>query len=114
MGDQGRRARACVLATKSACHARYRRTGPHDRQLPRARALLRRTARLDIHSCACRRPRQFYSGAGGAMTAVLVPLKRAAWLREGPLGRLLAVLDHDGEEARVVGGAVRNALLGEP
>ena len=28
--------------------------------------------------------------------------------------RLLAVLDRDGEEARIVGGAVRNALLGEP
>ena len=38
----------------------------------------------------------------------------AAWLREGPLPRLLAVLDRDGEEARVIGGAVRNALLGEP
>ena len=37
-----------------------------------------------------------------------------AWLREGALARLLAVLDSDGEEARVVGGAVRNALLGEP
>ena len=37
-----------------------------------------------------------------------------AWLREGPLPRLLDVLDRDGEEARVVGGAVRNALLGEP
>jgi poly(A) polymerase len=41
-------------------------------------------------------------------------LKDAAWLREGPVARLLAVLDRDGEEARVVGGAVRNALLGEP
>jgi tRNA nucleotidyltransferase/poly(A) polymerase len=41
-------------------------------------------------------------------------LKDAAWLREGALARLLAVLDRDGEEARVVGGAVRNALLGEP
>lgn len=30
------------------------------------------------------------------------------------LARLLAVLDRDGEEARVVGGAVRNALLGRP
>ncbi|WP_406854503.1 CCA tRNA nucleotidyltransferase [Alsobacter sp. KACC 23698] len=30
------------------------------------------------------------------------------------LRRLLAVLDGDGEEARVVGGAVRNALLGLP
>ncbi len=41
-------------------------------------------------------------------------LSQATWLREGPLARLLAVLDRDGEEARVVGGAVRNALLGEP
>jgi poly(A) polymerase len=38
----------------------------------------------------------------------------AAWLREGPVARLLATLDRDGEEARVVGGAVRNTLLGEP
>jgi poly(A) polymerase len=38
----------------------------------------------------------------------------AAWLNEGPLPRLLAMLDRDGEEARVIGGAVRNALLGEP
>src|SRR5262245_52481543 len=37
----------------------------------------------------------------------------AAWLTRGPLPRLLGVLDCDGEEARVVGGAVRNALLGE-
>jgi poly(A) polymerase len=35
-----------------------------------------------------------------------------AWLSAGALPRLLAVLDRDGEEARVVGGAVRNALLG--
>ena len=40
--------------------------------------------------------------------------KDAAWLREGALARLLDVLGRDGEEARVVGGAVRNALLGEP
>jgi poly(A) polymerase len=38
----------------------------------------------------------------------------AAWLREAPLCDLLAALDRDGEEARVVGGAVRNALLAEP
>ena len=36
------------------------------------------------------------------------------WLTEKPLAQLLAVLDRDGEEARVVGGAVRNALLGLP
>jgi poly(A) polymerase len=34
-----------------------------------------------------------------------------AWLREGDVAALLAVLDRDGEEARVVGGAVRDALL---
>ena len=41
-------------------------------------------------------------------------LKDAAWLREGAAARLLAALGANGEEARVVGGAVRNALLGEP
>ncbi len=42
------------------------------------------------------------------------PRLNAAWLREKPLAQLLAVLHRDGEEARVVGGAVRNTLLGEP
>jgi poly(A) polymerase len=37
-----------------------------------------------------------------------------AWLTSGPLARLLEVLDRDGEEARVVGGAVRNALIDVP
>src|SRR5256885_8902827 len=36
------------------------------------------------------------------------------WLKEKPLAQLLSVLDRDGEEARVVGGAVRNTLLGLP
>jgi poly(A) polymerase len=36
-----------------------------------------------------------------------------AWLRGTPLARLLDVLNREGEEARVIGGAVRNALLGE-
>jgi poly(A) polymerase len=38
----------------------------------------------------------------------------APWLAEPPLAELLAALDRDGEEARVVGGTVRNALFGEP
>jgi poly(A) polymerase len=38
----------------------------------------------------------------------------AAWLKGGEVARLLALLDRDGEEARVVGGAVRNALLHLP
>ncbi|MCX7320521.1 MAG: CCA tRNA nucleotidyltransferase, partial [Hyphomicrobiales bacterium] len=37
----------------------------------------------------------------------------ASWLTAGPAARVLALLNGDGEEARVVGGAVRNALLGE-
>jgi Poly A polymerase head domain len=41
-------------------------------------------------------------------------LKGAAWLTQGPLAQLLEGLDRDGEEARAVGGAVRNALFGEP
>ena len=47
------------------------------------------------------------------MTKVL-PRVDAAWLQEAPLKDLLALLDGAGEEARVVGGAVRNALLAEP
>lgn len=41
-------------------------------------------------------------------------LSDAPWLRSGPAARVLALLDGDGEEARVVGGAVRNALLNIP
>jgi poly(A) polymerase len=36
----------------------------------------------------------------------------APWFKDGGVARLLALLNRDGEEARVVGGAVRNALLG--
>src|SRR5262249_41775527 len=39
-------------------------------------------------------------------------LADAPWLKSGPAGRVLALLNGAGEEARVVGGAVRNALLG--
>ncbi len=41
-------------------------------------------------------------------------LKDAAWLRQGVVAQLIALLSDGGEETRVVGGAVRNALLGEP
>ena len=41
-------------------------------------------------------------------------LSGADWLTTGGLPRLLSVLDRDGEEARIVGGAVRNAMLGMP
>lgn len=51
--------------------------------------------------------------SGGAESAVL-DSKQAPWLSNGPLSRLLDVLDAAGEETRVVGGAVRNALLSIP
>jgi poly(A) polymerase len=41
-------------------------------------------------------------------------LGNAAWLTEGAVARLLALLDRDGEEARAVGGAVRNSLMQLP
>ena len=37
-----------------------------------------------------------------------------SWLRSGPTARVLKLLNSGGEEARVVGGAVRNALLNIP
>jgi tRNA nucleotidyltransferase/poly(A) polymerase len=41
-------------------------------------------------------------------------LRDAPWLKSGPSARVLDLLNGDGEEARVVGGAVRNALLNIP
>jgi poly(A) polymerase len=41
-------------------------------------------------------------------------LTNAPWLTSGPTARVLGLLNKDGEEARVVGGAVRNALLEIP
>jgi poly(A) polymerase len=48
------------------------------------------------------------------MTAPVATTLDAPWLKEGAVARLLALLNCDGEEARVVGGAVRNRLLGLP
>ena len=41
-------------------------------------------------------------------------IAKARWLADAGLQKLLSVLSADGEEARIAGGAVRNALLGEP
>src|SRR6266404_5564793 len=41
-------------------------------------------------------------------------LDDAPWLKSGPTARVLQLLNGNGEEARVVGGAVRNALLKVP
>jgi poly(A) polymerase len=37
-----------------------------------------------------------------------------SWFTDPALGRIFALLNQDGEEVRVVGGAVRNALMGLP
>jgi poly(A) polymerase len=47
------------------------------------------------------------------MTDVRVP-DDAPWLRPGAAARVLALLNGNASEARVIGGAVRNALLGAP
>ncbi|MGM4991646.1 CCA tRNA nucleotidyltransferase [Tardiphaga sp. 841_E9_N1_2] len=41
-------------------------------------------------------------------------LHDASWLTSGPSGQVLALLNGNGEEARAVGGAVRNALMKLP
>ncbi len=38
---------------------------------------------------------------------------KAAWLKDTPVQTLLAALSADGEGARIVGGAIRNTLLGQ-
>ena len=43
-----------------------------------------------------------------------VRLADAGWLRAPALSRALSILNSRGEEARVVGGAARNALMGRP
>ena len=48
-------------------------------------------------------------------TSVLTKrLQNADWLQQASLKRIFAVLNAGGGETRVIGGAVRNALLGEP
>jgi poly(A) polymerase len=47
------------------------------------------------------------------MTASRV-LDDAPWIKSGPTARVLGILNGNDEEARVVGGAVRNALLNIP
>ncbi|MFK5978355.1 MAG: CCA tRNA nucleotidyltransferase [Rhizobiaceae bacterium] len=48
------------------------------------------------------------------MTGMDIELKYRGWLDNDQLQLVLLILSKDGEEARVNGGAVRNAILGEP
>src|SRR5256885_5073379 len=76
-----------------------------------ARAILRRAAGFDLRSRAHGK-RQ--AGPRSREMSEARVLSDAPWLRSGPAARALALLNGDGEEARVVGGAVRNALLNTP
>jgi tRNA nucleotidyltransferase/poly(A) polymerase len=48
------------------------------------------------------------------MTTLPKKLAGADWLMAPPVQAVFAALDKDGDSVRVVGGAVRNALIGEP
>src|SRR6266700_1977882 len=112
MGHAGGRARRKIVAAADARLARRCGLRADDRQLHPDRAVLRRAARLDLRARA-HRERQIRAWCDEAMKNA-VRLNDTTWLTQGPLAKLLALLDRDGEEARVVGGAVRNALLGHP
>src|SRR5205823_1687093 len=111
VGDQGGCARSVAVVAAADCVARHRLACADDRQLRGAGAVRRRAAELDLYAGPCRGRRP---GAGADQVMPLPRRLDAGCLREGALAELLAVLDRDGEEARVVGGAVRNALLDEP
>jgi len=48
------------------------------------------------------------------MTLAPQSLAEAPWLSTATVQSVFAALEQDGAEARIVGGAVRNALLGVP
>ncbi|MDN3720341.1 CCA tRNA nucleotidyltransferase [Roseibium salinum] len=55
----------------------------------------------------------FPAGSNDAMTAKADDIIRQAdWLRSAGIQALFAAIEQDGDQARVVGGAVRNTLLG--
>src|SRR6185437_725975 len=102
--DPRRRARSEIVAAAPCASPGDRRAAAGDRQLPLSRAILRCAGRDELCPGASgERPAR----AGGLqMNGGRTDRKLdAAWLREGPLPRLLAVLDRDGEEARRVTAA---------
>src|SRR4029077_9370726 len=80
----------------------------HGGWLRHDRGVQRRAGALDLCAGASR---ERTTGAGD--DEVNRRLDNSAWLSAGALPQVLAVLDHAGEEARVVGGAVRNAMFGQ-
>src|ERR1700723_388425 len=89
--------------------ARFADTGRD--QFHFAGAFFRRRAAFDLYS---RAHRERQAGSRSRKMSDARVLDNAPWLTSGPTARVLALLNGDGEEARVVGGAVRNALLRIP
>src|ERR1700736_627017 len=109
--DPLRIAGAIVLAGERCCQTVARFVAARGDQFRSAGAILRRAAQFDLHSRA-HRERQAGSRSR-EMTGARV-LDDAPWLKSGPTARVLKLLNDEREEARVVGGAVRNALLKIP
>src|SRR5262245_29952284 len=115
-GDAGGRAASRGVDAVARRLAVDRGARPDGRQLRRARPVRRRAAELDL----CAGPLRGRQVRAGADQVTRVPRRLdaprldAPWLAEPPLADLLAVLDRDGEESRVVGGTVRNALFEQP
>src|SRR5262249_12634070 len=118
-GDAQCRAGALVLAAAPGGAARARLAGARDPRLRDARAVLGQAALF--HLCprpyrerqARSRSREMTDTRARHAGDLNAPLD-APWLKSGLVARVLALLNADGEEARVVGGAVRNTLLGVP
>src|SRR5262249_20597775 len=108
--NPGRTARSIILAVPSRRQTRGRIIDPGYRQFRHVRIFFRRLAILNLYSGAYRE-RQARSRRREMTSSRVL---NAPWLPSGPTARVLELLNENGEEARVVGGAVRNALLGIP
>src|SRR5260370_22974790 len=112
MGHAGRRARHQILAAAYARLAHHGGLRPDGRQLHPDRAVFRRATALDLRAGA-HGEREIRPRCDAAMKGA-VRLSDQAWLTQGPLAKLLAVLDRAGEQAPVVGGAATNPLRRPP
>src|SRR5947209_18915560 len=110
VGHARGRAASGILAARHADGAHHRGAGADGRQLHHPGAMGRRAGALDLRAGA-HRERQARPGDDAVKIDAAADV---SWLTEKPLAQLLAVLDRDGEQARVVGGALRNTLLGLP
>src|SRR5271170_2242074 len=107
-------ARGCALDARAGVdHDADRSGGRGSRARRHQRIRASRPRRLRSGACRKRRPRPgadrmtVLSGLAGGKLKDLTPL------RQGPLARALEVLNGEGEETRLVGGAVRDLALGE-